>query len=168
MPNEKSNGGGPMPEVKPEVLGFLLEDYRLKVEYFSGHLSRIWTRFNFLLTIDSALFALVTTRDHAPATSLLFTILGVALSLFWLVFGWFDIRLSDRYRSDIKHAHCLLVQAHKDPLVIQPYVGATKGPITSLHTAIFLPAGFLGVWLLWLYWRIDTDTSSVLHWCWSV
>jgi hypothetical protein len=71
---------------------FLLEDYRLKVEYFSSHLSRMWTRFNFLLTIDSALFALYATREKLePDTRLLFLLTGLVLSLLWSYFGVLDI-----------------------------------------------------------------------------
>ncbi len=66
---------------------FLLEDYRLKVEYFSSHLSRMWTRFNFLLTIDSALFALYATREKLePDTRLLFLLTGLVLSVLWSYF----------------------------------------------------------------------------------
>ncbi len=34
-----------------DVVGFLLEDYKLKVGYLTAHLTRMWTRFNFFVTI---------------------------------------------------------------------------------------------------------------------
>jgi hypothetical protein len=59
---------------------FLLEDYKLKVEYYAGHLSRMWTRFNFLLTIDSALFGLFATRENpTQATQQKFLVIGFAI-----------------------------------------------------------------------------------------
>jgi hypothetical protein len=72
---------------------FLLEDYKLKVGYYTGHLSRMWTRFNFLLTIDSALFDLFATGDFNRSICTLFLVVGIVLSALWCVFGGFDIFL---------------------------------------------------------------------------
>jgi len=131
---------------------FLLEDYRLKVQYFSSHLSRMWTRFNFLLTIDSALFALFATRENlAPTTRLLFILPGLVLSVLWSLFGVLDISFTNRYRNHIKSAHCLLVNGRDGLQPEHPYVGETTAQISPVLMAIILPLGFSVVWLYWLW-----------------
>jgi hypothetical protein len=123
---------------------FLLEDYRLKVEYFSSHLSRMWTRFNFLLTIDSALFALYATREKLePDTRLLFLLTGLVLSGLWSYFGVIDIIITNTYRKHIEDAHGQLVNRREH----HPYVGKMRGQISPVYIAIVLPLGFFLVWL---------------------
>jgi hypothetical protein len=39
--------------MEPEMI--LIEDYRQKITYLTGHTTRMWTRFNFFVTIESAL-----------------------------------------------------------------------------------------------------------------
>jgi hypothetical protein len=43
-------------ELEAERLKFQIEDYRQKVQYLKDHFARIWTRFNYFLTLQSALF----------------------------------------------------------------------------------------------------------------
>lgn len=38
-----------------EALQFLLKDYGFKIKYVSDHFSRMWTRFNFFLALESGL-----------------------------------------------------------------------------------------------------------------
>jgi hypothetical protein len=129
---------------------FLLEDYRLKVEYFSSHLSRMWTRFNFLLTIDSALFALYATREKLePDTRLLFLLTGLVLSVLWSYFGVLDIFITDTYRNHIKDAYGKLLSGRDSRSAegAPPYVGQMRGQISPVYIAIVLPLGFSVVWL---------------------
>ena len=37
--------------ISVESRGFLIDDYKLKVGYLSDHFGRMWTRFNFFVTI---------------------------------------------------------------------------------------------------------------------
>jgi hypothetical protein len=150
-----------LPEAFPH--DFLLEDYKLKVEYFSNHLSRMWTRFNFLLTIDSALFALFATRENLSSTTrLLFIFTGLVLSVLWFFIGGLDIHFTAIYRSHIKKAHCLLLNGcdvtgeDKPPYVGD--VGETIPGISPLNImARYLPLGFSVVWVYWLFYSFGKN-----------
>jgi hypothetical protein len=43
-----------MNEAAMELVGILLEDYRQKIIYLTSHTTRMWTRFNFFVAIESA------------------------------------------------------------------------------------------------------------------
>jgi hypothetical protein len=125
---------------------FLLEDYKLKVEYYASHLSRMWTGFNFLLTIDAGLFGLFATqRVLAPATRQEFLVIGLVLSVAWLVFGVLDICFIVRYTNDIRCAYNRLNLPRG-----YTYAGES-GPflryVSPVAMAIVAPLGFLVVWL---------------------
>jgi hypothetical protein len=135
---------------------FLLDDYKLKVEYYTGHLSRMWTRFNFLLTIDSALLGLFAAGDVAPAICPLLPFVGMTLSTLWCVFSAFDLSFTRRYTRHIKCAYCLLANKINDLPAGYAYADETevRWPlryVSPLYMSVLLPLGFLGVWLgLWL------------------
>lgn len=65
-----------------DAVDFLREDYELKAKYLEGHLSRMWTRFNFFLTIESALLAFSFDADSAQYAGYL-AVGGLLLSLMW-------------------------------------------------------------------------------------
>jgi hypothetical protein len=128
-----------------EIEDFLLEDYKLKVEYYAGHLSRMWTRFNFLLTIDAGLFGLFATRQNLlPATRQEFLLIGLVLSGVWLVFGVLDFCFIVRYTNDIRCAYNRL-----DLPRGYTYAGET-GPflryVSPVAMAMAAPLAFLLIW----------------------
>jgi hypothetical protein len=89
------------------VRTFLSLDYEIKVRYYSDHMQRVWTRFNFFITLQSGLLAgLVFSRDRAAFTpsAVYFLIAEAALSLIWYVFGAQDRYLIADYRRHIKDA----------------------------------------------------------------
>lgn len=88
---------------------FLQKDYELKVRYLTDHFSRMWTRFNFFLSIHSALFALSLNNDYS-AHAWLVCAVGLTLALAWYYFGSTDNYLVDAYRKQIAHTHRLLKQ----------------------------------------------------------
>jgi hypothetical protein len=141
-----------------KTFNFLLEDYKLKVEYYAGHLSRMWTRFNFLLTIDSALFGLFATGQVTLSPCWLFPVIGMALSVLWGVFGAFDLFFfTPLYRSHIESAYRLLVNETSGLPADYTYAGETpelRIPfriVSPLYMSILMPVAFLGAWLyLWL------------------
>jgi hypothetical protein len=113
---------------------FLLEDYRLKVQYLTDHFSRMWTRFNFFLTINSALFAFSVQKDTAPFV-LLFVVAGLLLSALWYFFGATDNYLVDVYRKQVGTTYYLLgsedrdlekLQSREDLRNVYSYVGDIK------------------------------------------
>lgn len=111
---------------------FLLEDYKLKVQYLTDHFSRMWTRFNFFLTINSALFAFSVQKDTA-AFAPLFVLAGVLLSALWYFFGATDNYLVEVYRKQMGYTHSLLnlekppqSQSNEEALKYYSYVGEIK------------------------------------------
>jgi hypothetical protein len=112
---------------------FLLRDYELKVQYLTNHLSRMWTRFNFFLTINSALFAFSVQEDAAAFVSL-FVVAGILLSILWYIFGATDNYLVEVYRKQVGTTFYLLgsrargleeLQSH-EVREVYSYAGDTK------------------------------------------
>ena len=65
---------------------FLVKDYELKVQYLTNHLSRMWTRFNYFVTIESALLGgKVAFGDGKLSPQLV--VLGFFVSVIWYVMG---------------------------------------------------------------------------------
>jgi hypothetical protein len=83
---------------------FLLRDYELKVKYLTDHFQRMWTRFNFFVTIESALiggrFIFGGEKNHI----LPLAFLGTVLSFIWYVFGAEDRFLVRVYRRQVEDA----------------------------------------------------------------
>lgn len=108
---------------------FLQRDYELKVRYLTDHFSRMWTRFNFFLSIHSALFALSLNSDYSTFAWLL-SIAGLMLALAWYYFGSTDNYLVDAYRKQAAHAYRLLKEELKPQLA-----GLRKGEIDAIASA---------------------------------
>jgi hypothetical protein len=83
-------------------LDFLIEDYWQKVQYLKDHFTRLWNRFNYFLTIQSALFgATVLSPEKYRWWVPLFAALVCCL---WYIFGAQDRYLVDLYRKEIEQA----------------------------------------------------------------
>lgn len=81
-----------------EARAFLLKNYELKINYLTNHLSRMWMRFNFFVTIESALLGsrfLIGNGKLTPQVAGL----GAALSFIWYLFGAEDRYLALIYRQ---------------------------------------------------------------------
>ena len=73
----------------------------------TAHLGRMWTRFNFFVTVESGLVAgLVFTRDGAGFTgaAVYFAAAEAVLSAIWWIFGAQDRYLVESYRDAVKQA----------------------------------------------------------------
>lgn len=65
---------------------FLIKDYELKVGYLTQHFSRMWTRFNYFVGIESALVGgklIFGSGKLSPEVA----IVGAVVSLIWYVMG---------------------------------------------------------------------------------
>jgi hypothetical protein len=82
---------------------FLLKDYELKVRYLTDHFQRMWTRFNYFVTIESAL---VGGKFLIPSGVLSreLAIAGAILSFLWYVMGAEDRFLVRLYRMQVSQA----------------------------------------------------------------
>jgi len=78
------------------------EDYKTKLDYVRGQYDRLWQRFSFFLSLETALFGFLgyLTFDVKvrEATSLP-AWMGIAVSLLWYVVGAEDRRLVEVYRK---------------------------------------------------------------------
>ena len=88
---------------------YVQKEYELRVAYLKDHLSRMWIRFNFFLTINTGLFAL-TLAQSSQELWLLAGILGLIVCVCWNQFAATDNYLVEVYRRQIAHAHFLLMQ----------------------------------------------------------
>ena len=73
---------------------FLLEDYKQKVQYLAGHFTRMWTRLNFFLVVNSALFGFSMNESYKSYNTVLI-LSGLLLSIFWYYFGAVDNYLAE-------------------------------------------------------------------------
>jgi hypothetical protein len=86
---------------------FLVDDYKVKLDYLKAQFDRMWTRFNFFLSIEVALFGFLgwlVFEKHNPNASLLPSLLGLAVSGLWYVIGAEDRALVTFYRSNVDAA----------------------------------------------------------------
>jgi hypothetical protein len=90
-----------------DAIDFLQKDYELKANYLTGHFSRMWTRFNFFLTIESALLAFSFNRDSVQYAGYL-AIAGLLLSILWRRFAATDNFLVEVYRRQVAQVFDLL------------------------------------------------------------
>src|SRR5260370_23246438 len=79
-----------------ETEDFFLRDYELKVEYLTRHFERMWTRFNFFVTIESALICGNSIFGEVKHP-LQIAALGCILSFIWYFFGAEDRDLIKAY-----------------------------------------------------------------------
>lgn len=86
---------------------FLQNDYNQKTQYLTQHFSRMWTRFNFFITIETALFTLTFKSDYQSHVWLLI-LTGLVLAGVWYYFGATDNYLADHYRNQVSHTFFLL------------------------------------------------------------
>lgn len=112
---------------------FLLNDYQTKVRYLSDHMGRVWTRFNFFLTVQSGLVAgLVFSSDEGTftASALWFLIAEAVLSVIWWVFGAQDRWLIALYRDQIRQSWDLLSEQVTAKLPSHyPHTGQTENQL---------------------------------------
>ena len=109
-------------QLEDERLKFLIEDYRQKVQYLKDHLTRIWTRFNFFLTLQTAIFGttIISTEKYqwrVPA-------FGIFISALWYFVGAQDRYLVELYRKQIQNA--VLKIKHGLQLSEYYYIGQTE------------------------------------------
>jgi hypothetical protein len=99
------------------ALLFLQKDYELRINYLSAHLGRMWQRFNFFIVLESGLSAALwvwlkdalardakVTLDAAAGV----TLIGLATSLVWYMFGAQDRRLFAVYQKKVEEVATVL------------------------------------------------------------
>lgn len=137
----------------------LVDDYKSKVGYLKDHFSRMWTRFNFFLTIQSGLFFGTVVASEKDKWWIPF--FGILVSLLWYVFGAQDRFLVDLYRKEVAQVAERIKS--KYTLTDYNYIGQTEDYTnlmvpTDLHQwrsksfsttklAALFPLAVLGLWI---------------------
>jgi hypothetical protein len=142
---------------------FLIKDYELKVAYLTQHFSRMWTRFNYFVGIESALVGgklILGDGKLSPQIA----VVGAAVSLIWYVMGAEDRFLVRVYRGHVEDAGSLIAKALWDTAAHGPYceVGETAESskrftwelsgwrveaISTTRLAAWIPLAVLLTWL---------------------
>jgi hypothetical protein len=62
---------------------FLVKDYELKINYFTNHLTRMWTRFGMFVTLESALVAVLIVQGSLSDVGTQIAIVEAVVSAIW-------------------------------------------------------------------------------------
>jgi hypothetical protein len=142
---------------------FLENDYERKVRYLSDHFSRMWTRFNFFLVLESGLSAALWLwfRESGGVAfgAIALALVGLASTVVWYIFGAQDRYLVEVYREQAHDAGRVLAE-HLGLAGYLP-VGSTKAPaiehkiyqwryepLSPTRLAAWFPLLVLVYWLL--------------------
>jgi hypothetical protein len=128
-------------ELDQSRLEFFKRDYELKLDFFVKDLDRLWNRFKFLVTFQTALFGAVGFSIEKNFTVLigLLGVIGLGLSILWALVGYEDRLLVNRYRSHVEQAFCKVLSLLVTP--VADYVHAGKNSDISNTPEPWLPLG---------------------------
>lgn len=118
---------------------FLLDDYKLKVQYLTDQFSRMWARLSYFVTVELALFGALgyvvfdsDGRDLRVAPVVV--TLGAVVSAAWYVVGAQDRFLVTAYRDDMRATANLMSEVLKGLSWYGPhYVGSRSGGPSRVH-----------------------------------
>ncbi len=144
---------------KPDAEFDLVDDYKSKVNYLKDHFSRMWTRFNFFLTIHSGLFGATVLSNDKDKWWIPF--FGILIAILWYIFGAQDRYLVALYRKEVEQAGIEVKLKYKlsdynfigqtenvtnIKIGIQPYQWRCESLSTTKLAALF-PLAILVLWI---------------------
>ena len=145
---------------------FLMETYKSRIQFFSDHANRTWTRFNILLTVELALsglsFNIWFERGASAASLWLLPAFGVVVSIIWYVLGVQDRCAYLGYREQIAEIEKMVTEevGAKDLPPFNPLGTKAKkynvlnwrwGPISLSKLLALFPLFFLLAWAVVLF-----------------
>ena len=78
-----------MEDEKTQRVNFLVEAYKTRIQFFSDHANRTWTRFNILLTVELALSGVFLNISFEKGNSVgrlwMLPAFGIVVSLLWYI-----------------------------------------------------------------------------------
>lgn len=105
---------------------FPQKDYELKINYLVNQFTRMWTRFNYFLGVETTLIGgtIIFSKDVRDSTHfILLCLLGSTISIAWYIMGAEDRWLVELYREQVKKAFEKLNIAEVPPSKYDCYVG---------------------------------------------
>lgn len=157
---------------------FRIEDYKMKVDFFTKHYSRVWVRFNFFLIIHSTSLGLLAKsiidgNSVTKATIFVYAATNFVICLIWFIFGAQDRFLTILYRNQAHAAGELCAKCFNqdsyEPVGTTDCADPRTVPKTSLtqwrmsatsmtKLPALVPAGLL------IAWAITLTVLGVLLW----
>ena len=142
-------------------VNFLVDAYKTRIQFFSDHANRTWTRFNILLTVElalSGLFFNTLFENCSPISRLwLLPAFGIVVSLFWYILGAQDRHAYLGYRDQIDSVEELVKKEAGAPDLprFNPFGGkkrsllSWRSELISLSKLLALfPIFFMLVWIV--------------------
>lgn len=120
-----------------DINNYLLKDYELKVRYLSDHFTRMWTRFNFFLTLDTLLLGALIKGDIQKDSSSLMAvpIIGSIFSATWFMFAESDQYLARLYRRQVSLVHKLLTNRFNMEEIEKTLKVSSESTIQSINVS---------------------------------
>lgn len=108
---------------------FLVEDYKIAVGYLSTQYERLWQRFNFFLTVHTALIGVagwLYLEKNDFTHMRLVAVPALVLAALWYAVGAQDRYLTETYRARVQLAakRIAAIEAFQVPAFGEEYVGA--------------------------------------------
>ena len=100
----------------------LVDDYKSKAAYLKDHFTRMWTRFNFFLSIHSGLF--FGTVIASEKNKWWIPLFGILAALVWYVFGAQDRYLVALYKQEVEQTAQKIESKYR--LEDYNYIGQTE------------------------------------------
>jgi hypothetical protein len=141
---------------------FLKDVYKLRIQFYSEHTSRMWTRFNFLLTAEIGLFGFflsIWTKQLWQQKLWLFPTVGVFVSLVWYILGAQDRYYFEGFRKQIQYLEKEITKeleiedgrmfAFGNPVDVKQDIFTWRWKLISLSRLIAaFPIFFLIIWII--------------------
>ena len=96
---------------KEQNIDFLIEAYKIRAKLYSDLTTRMWIRFNYLLTASTALFGLFFTvwmNSDSPEGVFWFPIVGIIISALWFILGAQDRYYFEGFRNQTRQVEAEL------------------------------------------------------------
>jgi hypothetical protein len=134
-------------------LEFFRRDYEMKVDFLVKDLDRLWGRFRFFVTFQTALFGAVgfVIERNLGVLIWLLSIIGLGLSLLWALVGYEDRILVERYRGHVRQAFSKVASVLAVPADSYVHVGEVPANLKAWTTLSWVPRIFsitrLPIWV---------------------
>jgi hypothetical protein len=134
----------PTGPVQLDVPAFLMKDYELKINYFTNHLTRMWTRFGMFVTLESALVAVLIVQGSLSNVATQIALVEVVISAIWFLMGRHDRCLIRIYRDQITAAaeglrELGLPQDYRDVIDVSSTSPGRRGYLFEMRVANAVP-----------------------------
>ncbi len=153
-----------------EIGAFLQKDYELKIGYLKDHFSRMWTRFNYFIGIETAITGGKILWAGGEVNVDWFSGLGVVVSFFWYMMGAQDRYLAEHYRKQAEDVGNRLAEHMRipeytpvgkvsdiGPFDFKSLAEWRSKPFSTTRLAAWIP---LVVTLLWVALAVGTAVAS--------